>query len=136
MNIEQFLKRLKVALSFMQPIEQVRTVQYYREILEDRVEEGLTEEEAVAEMESVEDIAASLMPEDEELPPVVEYIEKPQKRSAWTWIFLILGFPLWFPLLVAVGAVVLAVVVSLWAVFVTMVVSVAVLALAVVGVSS
>ena len=43
MNKETFLTKLTEALSFMDPAERNRTVQYYREILEDRVEDGLRE---------------------------------------------------------------------------------------------
>ena len=64
MNKETFLTKLTEALSFMDPAERNRTVQYYREILEDRVEDGLREEDAVAEMEPVAEIAARLRAEN------------------------------------------------------------------------
>ncbi len=108
MDKKTFLTKLTKALSFMDPAERDRTVQYYREIVEDRIEDGLREEEAVAEMEPVAEIAARLRAENG-LPP-----EK--KRPRWVTALLIAGSPLWFPLLLAAGCVFFALFITAWAV--------------------
>lgn len=108
MNKETFLTKLTEALSFMDPAERNRTVQYYREILEDRVEDGLREEDAVAEMEPVAEIAARLRAEN---GPSTK-----KKRPHWETVLLIAGFPLWFPLLLAAGCVFFALFIAAWSV--------------------
>lgn len=108
MNKETFLTKLTEALSFLEPAERDRTVQYYREILEDQIEEGTCEEDAVAGMEPVEEIAARFRAEN---TPASK-----EKRSGWTTAFVIAGFPLWFPLLLAAAAVFLSLLAAFWAI--------------------
>lgn len=112
MDKKTFLTKLTKALSFMDPAERDRTVQYYREIVEDRIEDGLREEEAVAEMEPVAEIAARLRAENG-LPP-----EK--KRPLWATVLLIAGSPLWFSLLLAAGLVFLSLFIAAWAVILSL----------------
>ena len=60
MRKDEFLKRLNKALGSLDAKERARTVQYYREILEDRMEDGTPEEDAVAALGPVEQIAADI----------------------------------------------------------------------------
>ena len=86
--------------------------------------EGLTEEEAVAEVGCVDDIATQIIAE---ISPakMAKDKTKPKKRlGVGTIVLLALGSPIWLSLLIAAFAVVLslyasvwAVIVSLWAVF-------------------
>ena len=85
MNKDEFLKQLMQALHALDVTERARTVQYYREILEDRIEDGLTEEAAVAEMESIDDIVAGI------LSDAASRGKLKQHRSAWNVTLLILG---------------------------------------------
>lgn len=112
MGKEEFLSRLNRALSPMKPLERARTVQYYREILEDRMEDGLSEAEAVAEMDPVEVIAAELL-ENSAPPP------RP-RRSPFGTAMLIVGAPLWAPLLLAAGILALALYVVIWALVISL----------------
>ena len=50
MNKEQFLLTMQNALSGMPRADLERTLQYYREMIEDRCEEGMSEEAAVADV--------------------------------------------------------------------------------------
>lgn len=114
----EFLDHLRKALAGL-PLEDIETsVEYYKESIEDRMEDGLSEEEAVAAMGDTETIARDILAEIP-LPRLVKQKMK-RKRSPWQMILVILGFPLWFPLLAAFGAVVLAVYITLWAVVVSL----------------
>lgn len=113
MNKQQFLKALRKQLSALPKAEREERLRFYSEMIEDRMEEGLSEAESVAAVGSVEEIAAQILGED---PPPVG---KPRKKG-WAIILLILGFPLWFPLLVAAFAVALSLYVSLWAVIISL----------------
>lgn len=125
MNKETFLTRLTDALSHMDASERDRTVQYYREILEDRIEEGLSEEDAVAGMEPVEEIAARLLSESGPLPN--------KKRSRWLIALLIAASPL----LLAAGIIILSLYIVAWSVILSLFVVTAALALClIVGIGS
>ena len=113
MNKQQFLKALRKRLSALPKAEREERLRFYSEMIEDRMEEGLSEAESVAAVGSAEEIAAQILGED---PPPVG---KPRKKG-WEITLLILGFPLWVPLLVAAFAVALSLYVSLWAVIISL----------------
>lgn len=114
MSKDEFLKQLNQALHSLDATERARTVQYYREILEDRVEDGLSEADAVAEMEPIADIAAGILA-DASARGVLR-----AHRSGWSIALLVLGSPLWLALLLTLGAVVLAMYLVAWAVILSL----------------
>lgn len=128
MNKSEFLLGLTENLMPLPREEIEDRLNYYSEMIDDRMEDGLTEEEAVAELGCVEDIAAQIV-SDIPLTKLVKEKIKPKKRlAAWEIILLILGSPVWLSLLIAAVAVLLSlyvvlwsVIISLWAVFVSLV---------------
>ena len=93
---------------------------YYSEMIDDRMEEGLTEEEAVAELGTVEEIAAQIL-SDIPLSKLVKERIKPKRRlRALEIVLLVLGSPVWISLLIAVFAVIFSIYVSLWAVVISL----------------
>lgn len=137
----KFLLELEKQLSALPQEDIEERLTFYSEMIEDRVEEGLSEEETVVQIGAVEDIAAQIfaehtaevLPRDEEavtakeFPPISE--EKPTRTfKTWELILLIAGSPIWFSLLIAVLAVAFSlfaafwsIVISLWAVVVSLV---------------
>ncbi len=114
----EFLDGLRKGLTGM-PLEDIeKFVEYYKESIEDRMEDGLSEEEAVAAMGAVEDIAKDILAESP--PPAEKKVVQKRKWGAWEILLLILGFPLWFPLLMSAASVVLSVYLSLWAVVISL----------------
>ncbi len=115
----EFILALNEKLSGL-PGDDVRErINFYSEMIEDRVEEGISEEDAVAAVGSVDEISAQIKAE---LSPVCEEKVKPKKRriGAVEIVLLVLGFPLWFPLLIGAAAVVFSIYVSLWTVIVSL----------------
>ena len=113
MNKLQFLQALRKRLSALPKADLEERLRFYSEMIEDRMEEGLSEAEAVAAVGSADTIAAQIL---EDIP---HSVYKPAKKG-WEIALLILGFPLWFPLLVAAFAVVLSLYASLWAVIISL----------------
>ncbi len=68
MTRDAFLKALENALTSMQEEERAGVLSYYDEILQDRMEAGMSEEEAVRSMEPIEVIAARVLDEAEPAP--------------------------------------------------------------------
>lgn len=125
----KFILALEKRLSSLPQGDIEQHLTFYSEMIEDRVEDGLSEEEAVTQIGSVEEIAVQILAEypANETKAVVEKQKRNLKK--WELSLLILGSPLWISLLIAVLAVIFSVivsawsvVVSLWAVFVSMVV--------------
>ncbi|MBE5782238.1 MAG: DUF1700 domain-containing protein [Clostridiales bacterium] len=79
MTRKEYMDALAEALSFLSEEARDAALAFYDEMMEDSIEDGMTEEEAVAAMESVEDIAAKLR--DEEGKPE----EKKENSGAWTY---------------------------------------------------
>lgn len=111
MTKDEFLRRLSQALAPMKAVERARTVQYYREIIEDRMEEGASEVEATAGLDP-EAIAAELLGTGAPVP-------KP-RRSGFGTAMLVVGSPLWLPLLIAGIIVALSLYIVIWALVISL----------------
>lgn len=130
MNKQEFIANLRAKLSGLPKQDVEERLVFYREMIEDRVEEGVTEEEAVSEIGSVDEIALQIIA-DIPLTKIAKERIKPKKRlAAWEIVLLALGSPVWLSLLIAAIAVILSlyaslwsVIVSLWTVFVALVAS-------------
>ena len=103
MNKEEFLAKLRNKLSGLPKAELEERVTFYQEIIEDRMEAGLSEEEAVAEFGAV---VAEVSPEDVQ--------QKRKGAEPWAIVLLVLGSPIWISLLIAAGAVVISGFAVLW----------------------
>jgi uncharacterized membrane protein len=112
MNKQEFLAELKGRLHALGEVEIKKTLAYYGEIIDDRVEEGMTEEDAIAGMESVGAIAERTLQE----APLGALLRarKPGRLSAVTIVLLVLGSPVWLPLLLSAAVIVLSLFIVLW----------------------
>lgn len=114
----EFLASLQKKLSPLPRSEVEEQLRFYSEMIEDRMEEGMAEEEAVAAVGSVDEIVAQIAAERQIQIPKEE---KPKKqRKGWQVALLILGSPVWVPLLIAAFAVGLSLYVSLWSVIISL----------------
>lgn len=118
MNKEQFLIELAAALAGLPEEDIEKSLEYYSEMIDDRTEDGLSEEEAVAALGTIADIRAQII-KDTPLPKIIKEKVKP-KRSfrGWEIAVIIIGFPLWFPLLISAASVVFSLYVTLWSVII------------------
>lgn len=128
MNKSEFLDALKAALSGLPTCDVEERLRFYAEMIEDRIEDGCTEAEAVAEIGSVDEIAEQTLAELPLVGIVKEQIKPKRRLRTWEILLLALGSPLWLSLLVAAFAVVLSLYISLWAVVISLWASFAALA--------
>ena len=120
MRKQEFLTQLRQRLSGLPRQDMEERLNFYSEMIDDRMEEGLPEEDAVAAVGSVDEIAAQITAD---IPPAQPAPEKPQPRkqlSTWEILLLVLGSPVWLPLLIAAFSVVLSLSISLWAVIISL----------------
>jgi uncharacterized membrane protein len=127
MRKQEFIDRLRENLSGLPTAETEERLDFYEEMIEDRMEEGISEEEAVAAIGSPDKIAAQIIEEIPLKKIVKEKIKPKRKLKAWEIVLLAVGSPIWVSLLIivpfAVGislyASLWSVIGSLWAVFVS-----------------
>lgn len=128
MNKCDFLLILQQRLAGLPSKEMEERLRFYSEMIDDRIEEGVTEEEAVAALGSTDEVAQQILADIPLVKVIKESVRSKRRLTALEIILLILGFPVWLPLLLSAVAVVFsvyaalwAVIISLWAVFVSLV---------------
>ena len=115
MNKTEFLEELRRGLTGLPQDDIDERVSFYAEAIDDRIEEGLSEEEAIAEIGEVGDVISQIVAETPLAKLVKEKVRPKRKLRAWEIVLIVLGFPVWFSLLVAAFAAVLALYIVMWA---------------------
>lgn len=119
MNKQEYLAALRRALEQMPPEEREKQLAYYDELICDMCEDGMSEEEAAARLGDPNAVAQELLAELPLSTLVKTRISSGGSLSPLVIALLVLGFPLWFPLLASAFAVVLSLLITLWALFVS-----------------
>ena len=122
MSRDAFIGELRYRMAGLPQDAVERTVEYYSELIADSMEDGLSEAEAVSRLGSLDEIVSSVVKETP-LPKIIETrVQETKKKggSGWVIALLILGAPVWLPLLIAVLAVLFALFVALWAVVIAL----------------
>ena len=119
MDKYDFLLALEARLEGLPEADRQASLDFYSEMLDDLVEGGMTETEAVASLGSPEAIAEEILLEMP-LPKLVKAKMKKRRLSGLEITLLAVGFPIWLPIGIALLAVVFAIYISLWAVVVSL----------------
>ncbi len=120
MTKQEFLDSLRNSLSGLPREDAEERLSFYDEMIDDRMEEGLTEEEAVAGLGTAEEIADQILADIPLTRLVRERIKPKRSLRAWEIVLLVLGFPVWFPVLISLAAVAFSVYVVIWSVIVSL----------------
>ncbi len=112
----EFILSLNDRLSGLPKAEIQERLNFYSEMIEDRTEEGLSEEDAVEAVGNVDEIAEQILAEN----PTLKKQKPRRKFKVWEIVLLTLGSPIWLSLLIASFAVVFSLYVSLWSVIVSL----------------
>lgn len=120
MDKKAFLAQLRSQLSGLPQNDIEDRLIFYSEMIDDIMEEGITEEEAVSRLGEVEDIATSIINEIPLTKLVKERIKSKSKPQTKNVLLIALGSPVWLPLLISAFAVIIALYVSFWAVIVSL----------------
>jgi len=124
MNKTEFLLFLAQKLNTLPQNEIEKSQSFYSEMIDDRIEDGMSEEEAVQALGNIDDIVKEIML-DMPLPTLMKAKMKPiNGLKIGEIVAIILGFPIWFSLLIAFFAVIFSVYISIWAVIISLYASV------------
>ena len=114
MNKQEFLSALESKLSKLPRKDVAERIKFYEEMIDDRIEDGLSEEEAVADIGSVDEIYEQFVKELPLLSIIKERV-RPKRRMSGGKIAIIASTAiLWFPLLVAAFSILLSLLAVLW----------------------
>ena len=119
MNKADFLAALRKGLAGLPEEEIEERLTFYSEMIDDRVEEGLSEEEAVARIGPVELVVSQILSDLSDPPPTREGTGPRRRFSAWELVLLILGSPLWLSLAAVIGVAVFTLYVVIWSVLIS-----------------
>lgn len=118
MNKTDFLVALRSKLGKLPSYEIEQSIAFYAEMIDDRMEDGMSEQDAVAALGSVQEIAAHIITET---PPIPKAIAKANTGSRTLNIVLLAALsPFWVPLALALAITALAVYLSIWLVILSL----------------
>lgn len=115
-----FILALTERLSGLPWAEVEERLSFYDEMISDRMEEGLCEEDAVSEMGDLDEVAAQII-SDVPLTKIMKVkIREKRRMKVWEILLLVLGSPIWLSILISILAVLFSVYVSLWSVVISL----------------
>lgn len=123
MSKQEFLEQLRGRLAGLSGLSQddiEERLTFYSEMIDDRMEEGLSEQDAVSGIGSVDTIISQIVADIPLTKLVKEKITPKKRLKAWEIVLLVLGSPIWFSLLIAAFAVILSLYVVLWSVIISL----------------
>ncbi len=116
----EFLAQLEKLLCGLPQDDIQKSLEFYSEMIDDRIEDGFSEEEAISQIGNIGDIAKQILM-DIPLPKLVKKKITPRRRmGALEIVLLILGSPIWLSLFISMIAVVLSLYISLWSVIISL----------------
>ena len=120
MNKQEFFEKLRKGLSGLPQKETEERITFYSEMIDDRIEDGLSEEEAVRAAGSVDEVVLQIVSDIPFSKIAKDRIRPKRQLKIWEIILLLLGSPLWFPILISLIFAVFSLYVSLWAVIISL----------------
>lgn len=109
MTKSEFINALRGCLAGIPEDEINSTVDFYCEMIDERMEEGFSEEDAVLAAGAPEQIAERIRRESGSKPES-KPIKKKRRMKPWEIVLLVVGSPLW----VSLGAVAIVIILSLY----------------------
>ena len=114
MGKASFIEALRARLGQLDPAERARQLAYYAELLDDMVEDGMTEEAAVERLGGPDAVAEAIL-QEQPLSSLIKTRVRPS--GGWTAlavILAVLGSPIWLPIALVLLAVAVSVGVVIW----------------------
>ena len=114
MKKQEFLTELRSKLVGLPKEDVDNRINFYEEMINDRIDDGKSEEEAVADIGSVDEVVRQIANETPMLKLVAEKAKPKRALRAWEIVLIILGFPLWFPLVITASVLALVFYLLFW----------------------
>ena len=126
MTRQEFITSLREKLLNLPRKDTDERIGFYEEMIDDKIEEGMSEEEAIASVGTIDSIYAQMLEEIPFIEIIREKIKQKKRANGGKIALIISTFPIWLSLLavafaiyVSLIAAIWSIVVSFWAVFVS-----------------
>ena len=116
---EEFLIELRKKLQGLPQKDVEERLTFYSEVIDDRIDDGYSEEEAVEAIGDINEIVTQIIEEIPLIKLAKERIRPKRKLTGVEITLLAIGSPLWLALVIACAVVVFALYISLWSVIVS-----------------
>ena len=115
MNKNEFLQELSMDILGLPQEDTEHWLEYYAEMLDDRMEDGMSEEAAVASLGDPKGIARQILAQTPFRKLIKNKIAPKRKLQVWEIVLVVLGSPIWLAIAVSLAAAFFAIFASLWA---------------------
>lgn len=115
----EFLAELEKKLSALPKKDRDRSLEYYAEMIDEQVENGVPEDEAVSHFGSTDEIAAQILGDTTQAKEGNKKIKLKRRPYVWEVILLALGSPIWLALAISLLSAALSLYVVLWSLVVS-----------------
>ena len=128
MNRQDYLDEIKEKLLGLSEEDIDKALDFYMEAIDDRIEDGLSEEQAIKAVGSSDEVEEQILM-DTPLPKLVSATVKPKRKlKVWEIILIIMAAPIWIPfvivllaLAISVFAILFALIISLIAILISLI---------------
>ena len=128
MRKQDFIKELRLNLSFLPKEEIEDRISFYSELIDDKIEEGVKEEDAIKSIGSIDEIINQIIDEMPLSKIAKDKIKPKRKLSGLEIALIIVGSPIWLSLLLSLIAVLFSlyiigwsIVISIWAILISLI---------------
>ena len=128
MRKQDFIKELRLNLSFLPKEEIEDRISFYSELTDDKIEEGVKEEDAIKSIGSIDEIINQIIDEMPLSKIAKDKIKQKRKLSGLEIALIIVGSPIWLSLLLSLIAVLFSlyiigwsIVISIWAILISLI---------------
>ena len=118
MNKREFINLLSEKLSYLPKNELEERIIFYCEMINDKMDDGLSEEEAINEIGPIDDIVKEIS-SDNIGTKEAEAIKEKRTMKTWEIVLICLGFPIWLSLGIAAVSIVLSIYAVIWSLVIT-----------------
>ena len=120
MSKQEFLAQLRKGLSGLPQNDIEERLTFYSEMIDDRMDEGFSEEKAISAVGTVDEIVTQVVAETPLAKIAKKRIKSKRRLSAGEIVLLALGSPIWLSLGIAAFAIILSLYASLWSVVISL----------------
>ena len=128
MRKQDFIKELRLNLSFLPKEEIEDRISFYSELIDDKIEEGVKEEDAIKSIGSIDEIINQIIDEMPLSKIAKDKIKPKRKLSGLEIVLIIVGSPIWLSILLSLIAVLFSlyiigwsIVISIWAILISLI---------------
>ena len=120
MNKQEFLNELRARLSDLPQKYAEESINFYSEMIDDKIDDGISEDVVVDSIGDINEIAAQIISDFDLIKTPKSKICSKRRLKAWEIVLIIVGTPIWASLLIAAAAVIFSAYAAVWATIVAL----------------